>query len=283
MNLVCIGYRWPSEQMGRPARSVFSAAPLSLIWLLVAALLLLGIGTLLTIGAFHTLPERTIWRSLSYTFYGLLLAIPVTVFFLRIAVYFRDAYRAAHYGVPDLVEVIRQLDKAANQPTPGRIRQARIKISFIGHSMGAFVVTNLVRILSDVFDPASIGTLSTDDPHKAPGPEIGNVFTLGRLVLVSPDIPAETLLLRRANFLASSLRRFEESYLFSSEGDEALRLISTMANYFSFPTKSRDNGFRMGNTEVVSPDYGIVNLERLSQESPTGEARLSWTNSGWAV
>jgi hypothetical protein len=59
-----------------------------------------------------------------------------------------------------------------------------------------------------------------------------------RFVLASPDISAEALLSNRANFLASSLRRFREAYLFSNEGDEVLRQISTTANYFSFPTKS---------------------------------------------
>ena len=40
------------------------------------------------------------------------LAVVLTLFLLRIVGYFRDAYRATNYGVPDLVELIRQLDKA---------------------------------------------------------------------------------------------------------------------------------------------------------------------------
>ncbi|NJR51228.1 MAG: hypothetical protein HC780_18285 [Leptolyngbyaceae cyanobacterium CSU_1_3] len=44
----------------------------------------------------------------------------------------------------------------------------RIRLSFIGHSMGAFVVTNAVRILSDVFDPGSIGSLDVDNLKKVP-------------------------------------------------------------------------------------------------------------------
>src|SRR5258708_19850754 len=63
-----------------------------------------------------------------------------------------------------------------------------------------------------------------------------------RFVLASPDTPAEALLSSRGNFLASALSRFEEAYLFSNEGDEGLRQISTLANYFVFPTNSRNHG-----------------------------------------
>jgi hypothetical protein len=98
-----------------------------------------------------------------------------------------------------------------------------------------------------VFDPRSIGTLDVTNPDKNPSSLIGNVFSLGRLVLVSPDIPAETIISGRANFLQSSLRRFEEAYLFSNEGDMALRLGSTTTNYFSYPSKTQDGGYRLGN------------------------------------
>ncbi len=84
------------------------------------------------------------------------------------------------------------------------------------------------------------------------------------LVLASPDIPAEALLSNRANFLASSLRRFREAYLFSNEGDEVLRQISTMANYFSFPTKSWKFGYRLGNVEILSSDYGVIQVAKGS-------------------
>ena len=83
-----------------------------------------------------------------------------------------------------------------------------------------------------------------------------------RFALASPDIPAEALISNRANFLASSLRRFREAYLFSSQGDEVLRQISTVANYFSFPTKSWKFGFRLGNVEILSSGYGIIPVAR---------------------
>ena len=92
---------------------------------------------------------------------------------------------------------------------------------------------------------------------EVPG-RIGHVFTLERFVLASPDIPAETLLSSRANFLASSLRRFREAYLFSNEGDEVLLLVSTIANYFTFPTRNRNYGYRLGNVEILSRGFGEI-------------------------
>lgn len=269
--LVCIGYRWPSEAMGAPRKNFATAMPGVLITLLVAStvLALLSIGT----GAFrHHIP----WllkplHALTYVTALLVFSVPLAAFLLRVVVYFRDIYRATHYGVPDLVEFIRRLDQAVHKRL-GSSSTYCVKLSFIGHSMGGFVVTNLVRILSDVFDTNSIG--SRDGRNKDPGPNIGRVFILSRLLLISPDIPAEALMMRRANFLASSLRRFEEAYLFSNEGDEVLRLISTLANYFSFPTTRRSHGFRLGNVEVLGDDpnaappaYGVVNLAEMQSWS----------------
>jgi hypothetical protein len=106
--------------------------------------------------------------------------------------------------------------------------------------MGAFVVTNTIRTLSDVFvTPVdSLNEFGAAGPVPHPDMQkIGRVFRLKRFVLVAPDIPAEALLSNRGNFLASALSRFDEAYLFSNEGDEVLRQISTLANYFVFPTK----------------------------------------------
>ena len=190
-----------------------------------------------------------------------------TLFLLRIVVYFRDGYRARNYGVLDLVELFRQLDYILQQ----KGGQQRVKLSFIGHSMGCYVITNAIRILSDVFDDRSI--------EKQPNSHIGDMFCLERLVLVAPDIPVETILPGRANFLRSSLRRFEEAYIFCNEGDLALRLTSTAANYFSFPARTRISGYRLGNVTVsrfrdrfdrtgYTPEYGIVNLSQQSVEQP---------------
>jgi Putative serine esterase (DUF676) len=169
----------------------------------------------------------------------------------------------------NLVEVIRQIDREASGTlvhTAGRARN-RVSLSFIGHSMGGLVVTEAIRVLSNVFDKKAIRTtlsgrmrVQSEEEKpigEAPG-NIGHVFTLARFVLASPDIPAETLLSARANFLASSLRRFREAYLFSNEGDEVLLLISTIVNYFSFPTRRRNYGYRLGNVETLSEGFGKI-------------------------
>jgi len=157
----------------------------------------------------------------------------------------------------------------------------KIKLNFLGHSMGCFVVTNTIRILSDVFAPNSI--------NKHPDSNIGRVFSLGRLILVAPDIPTETIMPRRANFLRSSLRRCEEAYVFTNEGDLALRLASTAANYFSFPAKTRFSGYRLGNLTVKhfdkqtdhcvrrlkDQDYGIVNEGTINEPYLHLEIRAS--------
>ena len=200
----------------------------------------------------------------------------LTIFALRVSNYFRDTFRANQYGVSDLVELIRRLDDGLVEQVEIPDRAARekywenhrIRLSFVGHSMGAFVVTNAVRVLSDVFDRASIGRLGRGSVAKTlPSSKVGNVFSLCRLVLVAPDISSETIISGRANVLRSSLRRFEEAYLFCNEGDMALRLASTTANYFSFPAKTRDGGYRLGNVTVREASAvrkiemaGIINL-----------------------
>lgn len=288
--LVCLGYRWPSEKMGQPRSTIYSAAPVFLIILFLIGLFLSAVLFLAFALALPYLPVPP-WLALAiYTLGGLMVAVPVMVSLLRLAVYFRDGYRATNYGVPDLVEVIRQLDRKVTEKAASLGRKAEyknlVKLSFIGHSMGGFVVTNVVRILSDVFSPLvpsrtepdyisvaqfaaekgperDKGSLNAGNAIKEATPDIGDAFTLARLVLVSPDIPAETLLSNRANFLASSLRRFREAYLFSNGGDEVLRQISTIANYFSFPTRSRNHGLRLGNTEALADCYGVANLQSL--------------------
>lgn len=294
---VLIGYRWPSEQIisnellksGQNKLKILisklknyrNALPF-----LPGMLFLVGfLGLLLSLiswvfGLFSTAAQipgtvlSLILVGLSTAVALLFFAPILTIILLRFVVYFRDNYRANNFGTPDLVELIRQIDYTLTKDVPESDKnwgKSRIKLSFIGHSMGGFVVTNTVRILSDVFDSKSVGTISTADPQKNPSPEIGNVFCLSRLVLVSPDIPAETIISGRANFLQSSLRRFEEAYLFSNEGDMALRLASTAANYFSYPSRTQDGGYRLGNVTVRSSgiepktkgkeqpeDYGIL-------------------------
>jgi hypothetical protein len=83
------------------------------------------------------------------------------------------------------------------------------------------------------------------------------------------------LISNRSNFLSNSLVRFEEVFLFSNEGDEVLRQISTTANYFSFPTKSNNFGYRLGNVCLLGLPYGINANEFNKSYLEIGKMRLS--------
>lgn len=286
--IVCVAYRWPSESVGSVLWSSRSAMPLLPLWLFIVAGIVLIAETVSWIAGGFVWTAH--WLTWLFTLVAVaLVAIVVTLVLLRAIVYFRDVYRATNYGVPDLVEVIRQIDRAASKAADALPRRdgqprRRIALSFIGHSMGGLVVTNAIRVLSDVFDPEVIlTTLSGERPpdrdgkaatDEVPG-KIGHVFTLERFVLASPDIPAETLLSARANFLASSLRRFREAYLFSNEGDEVLLMISTIANYFTFPTRSRNYGYRLGNLEILSEGFGAITPDGLLTSLRVGGRTLA--------
>jgi Alpha/beta hydrolase of unknown function (DUF900) len=385
-SLMYIGYRWPSEPfVGDNSwwlEKAFNA--LAALPLLPKFILLFGVASIVFSVIFNfQLFVNNVLLSFLFSVFVLIL---ITIFFfvvslviLRLAIYFRDYYRATHYGVPDLVELVRHLDKSLiNQVKAQHLHQIRlvhkfktlflkkltdnlslegfattkqeqsileliseiiineyfqsqeinfikredfplnytdnfsqeyldhlvniskeiinkstddnfvkikertieilenkskkywkdnnrIKLTFIGHSMGAYVVTSAVRILSDVFDLNSVGTLGLS--NKIPTSDIGSVFSLERLVLVAPDIPINTILSGRSNFLRSSLRRFTETYLFSNEGDLALRIASTVANYFSFPARTRESGYRLGNVAIKDNEgYGIINLNHIRQQ-----------------
>ena len=261
---ILIGYRWPSEQIfplpseGQEKDNSFSDKYKSARKALPVILGKISRwGTIGLVGGIIGILASFVATALQFpnavtflvifsalTILSLVAVSPIfTLLILRLVGYFRDNYRASNFGVADLVELIRQIDSSLmkNSPGKGSSEQAdywknnRVKLSFIGHSMGAFVVTNTVRILSDVFDPNSVGSIDAVNPEKNPSPSIGNVFSLGRLVLVAPDIPAETIVSGRANFLQSSLRRFEEAYLFSN---------------LTFPAKSGDGSERQCYNQV---------------------------------
>ncbi len=280
-DVVCIGYRWPSEAILAPRRTIFKSAPnfLKLLFYFGIILLSILIITLILTWYEHSTGaiehETTILVGIADPLAALavtlsFVSIPVTLFLLRLSVYFRDGYRATSFGIPDLVEIIRQIDKKLderhNRHWLSRIggQRNRVQLSFIGHSMGCYVVTSVVRILSDVFDPATMReglnkshAPAEEEDDKEKFSKIGHVFKLAQLILVSPDIPAEALITSRANFLSNSLKKFEEKYLFSNEGDEVLRQIATVANYFSFPTKNNKFGYRLGNVCLPGKLWGI--------------------------
>lgn len=250
-NTVFIGYHWPSENINFGLLGAFLALPI-----LPYILLILGL-----ISAIISLIFNLIYKKLILDIFWLnLLIISVTIaaiifslILLRLSAYFRDRYRATQFGVPEVVELIRILDKKIWKKLK---KKNSVKLSFIGHSMGGFVVTNAVRTLSDVFAP----TTATSRINY-----LGKAFCLERLILASPDIPVLTIISDRANFLATSLSRFSEAYLFSNQGDIVLRIAATAANYFSFPARTRDSGYRLGNVAIKSEKYGTVNLEYLKK------------------
>ena len=271
--LVCVGYRWPSEKMAAPLSGSWVALPTLPTWVLYAGVIIFLVSLPLFYLAWETTKP---WAQVAVAILAHLLTLTgwilagliLMAVVLRAIVYFRDNYRASNYGVPDLIQIIRAID---HEVVKHRRRQGlndepekRIQLSFIGHSMGGFVVTNTIRTLTDVFKTPveALNHYGANAPPSAPHmKKIGNVFELKRFVLASPDIPAETLLSSRGNFLASALSRFEEAYLFSNEGDEVLRQISTLANYFVFPTKSRNHGFRLGNVEILSRNFGLIDVK----------------------
>jgi hypothetical protein len=269
-NLIFIGYRWSSEQVFTEKFSrALNAMPIVPLVVLFGG----GLAGLVAIAANFFIQNSyfDLFADLSLVFVISLASMMLALVFLRRLVYFRDQYRATNFGVPDLVDFIQKLDRsifevtkeALNPEDDSEVLQwwnenRRVKLNFLGHSMGGFVVTNTVRVLSDAFYSHS----AEDNPETL----IGNVFCLGRLILASPDIPVMTILSGRANFLASSLRRFREAYLFSNEGDLALRLASTTANYFTFPSGIRESGYRLGNVAIKAEGkYGVINLDTLKQ------------------
>jgi len=285
--VVFIDYSWPSEQaFSLSPLSVLRATPFLLRFLLILALLIALVGGKL---AFHFAVAAG-WSLLIGSLAGVLLGISVALLLLRMVTYFRDRDRAASAAVYDGVELVRWLHQifleeittAAPQihkveelrtllkddPGPAAAAgtgkaegKATVELSLLAHSMGCFVATQLVRTLTDVFDPQAIQrwrSIGTEGPFSAADPcgpaldrsitgGIGDLFTLGQLVLASPDIPVWALTNGRSNPLQACLRRFREVFLFTNDADVVLRLLSTLANFFVFPSSSREGGYRLGN------------------------------------
>lgn len=239
-NAVFIGYRWPSEKpLARPLRDLIGAltALPTLPRGLAAFALAVAIACLVVLWD-RAAPLLLLLAVLATFLVGVIAALVLE----RLLVYFRDGSRAGLYGSPDLVELVRQLDRSLAAEG-----LQDVSLSFLGHSLGTSVITNALRVLADAFEPQAVGGLRASDPERSASGRIGRCLDLGQLVLVAPDIPVETVIPRRSNVLASALRRVREAHVFSSEGDLALRLASTAANYFSFPARRRFSGYRLGN------------------------------------
>lgn len=161
---------------------------------------------------------------------------------LRLVVYQRDRYRAIHYGAPDLAEFFWRLDKrlkflmGGQQATPEALLLPSKAVNLMGHSMGGLVVVNALRVLSDRYGK----------DEKIGDTRLGECFTLGNLVLASPDIPLELVREGRNNYVRSAMRRCQNIYLFSSDRDTVLRYLSTLGNWFTEPSLQM-SGLRLGN------------------------------------
>lgn len=286
-NVVFIGYRWPAENIfGRfcaqlsDGLSALPTLPRGL-WLSSALLALILIGRLAKgVAGFYA---AVFWVGLIAAL--TLSALVLTLVVLRLVVYFRDTYRASYYGSPDLVELIRQIHQELDAIQPKR----RVKLSFLAHSLGNSVVTSALRILADAFEPGSIGS-NQANAETTPSNSIGQHLELEHLVMVAPDIPVESVIPRRSNGLRSALRRMKESHVFSNEGDLALRLASTAANYFSFPARTRFSGYRLGNLTIRHyqdqhdrqghhPVYGILRGKEGKDLLPAQHLELRASNA----
>ena len=256
---VFVGYRWPSETLFSNARSWLYASPPAMVGAAILLTLLLSVGWWL--GGFWT-DIALMWCA------GLGAGVFGSLWLLRGLVYFRDLYRATNHGIPDLVHLVRELERGLASSENAEAHQG-VQLSFIAHSMGALIVVGTVRLLADVMAPldAAAGAVS-------------GRLSLGRLVLVSPDIPVELIMPRRSNWMQQSLQEFHELYLFSNDGDVVLKMLSTIANFIMTPLRFWANGYRLGNMAVVrpcSPPFGVVNAPfEVDDDTFLKNLRLGW-------
>ncbi|MGL4499280.1 MAG: alpha/beta hydrolase [Planktothrix sp.] len=224
------------------------------------------------------------WNGVTLTVFVLWLLL---MQILRISVYQRDRYRAIHYGAPDLAEFFWRLDKVLGEnpytsmPFYEPEKETAIanyynqqfppmNVNLIGHSMGALVIINVLRILSDRF--------GKEDRLEYEKNNIGDYLQLDKLILTSPDIPLEFLREGRNNYVRSAILRCNEIYLFSSDRDLILRYLSILGNWFSEPSIEM-SGLRLGNVylkpcknpnnQIVYQPYIRVMIGSQSAVQPT--------------
>lgn len=251
-----IGYQWPSEQpVTSPGLWVdYKTYPgIVLKFLLVLAILAGMVGTLfyLFLLVSFTMPLGWVWAVFTVFVLWLLVFL-----LLRIVVYQRDRNRAIHYGAPDLAEFVWRLDAALSRPKNWtqnadeveKDRNRLLKVNLIGHSMGALVMVNVLRVLSDRFGQDDTHPLLPDStvPEDADADKIGMHFRLDNLILTSPDIPLEFLREGRNNYVRSAMRRCRRIYLMSSDRDTVLRYLATLINWIGEPSIQMA-GLRLGN------------------------------------
>jgi Alpha/beta hydrolase of unknown function (DUF900) len=275
-----IGYHWPSEQpLFSPGlwvdyrydwrvvlKFLFILTVVGLILgsLLYIFLAVIGVPILLWLGNFPKVANLWEWLKLRETaalavqWHWIFLTVFMTslllVQMMRLIVYQRDRYRAIHYGAPDFSEFFwrldRELKKIHNQTEISAIFP-RISVNLIGHSLGALVVVESLRILSDKF--------GKDEVKANEKGHIGQCLTLDKLIFSAPDIPLEFLRESRNNYVRSAILRSRTIYLFSSDRDIVLRYLSTFANWWVEPSLEM-SGLRLGNVylkEINKPQEPI--------------------------
>lgn len=119
-------------------------------------------------------------------------------------------------------------------PSP-QAETAPLKVNFIGHSMGGFVVLNSLRTLRYQF------RYDESKPYQ-----FGEHFQLDKLILASPDIPVELMRQGRNNYARTALNCCHQIYLLSSDRDIVLRYLSTVGNWFTEPSIPM-SALRLGN------------------------------------
>jgi pimeloyl-ACP methyl ester carboxylesterase len=255
-NHLYVGFQWPSEE---PVKSPglwvdYGTHPGIVLKFLVVLGIIAGVvGTLFYLLLLLVQPVGWFWAFLTVFILWLIVFL-----LLRVVVYQRDRNRAVHYGAPDLAEFVWRLDAALNKPknwSPNateaeitRNLQRLLKVNLIGHSMGALVMVNMLRVLSDRFGKDDLKTLIPDSiaPVNEEVEKIGDHFQLDNLILTSPDIPLEFLREGRNNYVRSAMRRCRRIYLMSSDRDTVLRYLATVINWYSEPSIQMA-GLRLGN------------------------------------
>lgn len=226
------------------------------------------------------------WNWVALTVFALWLLL---MQLLRISTYQRDRYRAIHYAAPDLAEFFWRLDKVLgeNPYTSMPFYQTQkesevsndyspsftpISVNLITHSMGALVIVNVLRILSDRF--------GKEDRLEYEKNNMGDYLQLNKLILTAPDIPLEFLREGRNNYVRSAILRCNEIYLFSSDRDLVLRYMSILGNWFSEPSIEM-SGLRLGNVYLkpIKNSAGKIDYQPYIRVMITSQAAVQPTSA----
>ena len=261
-------YRWPSETIFQPLKihsrmAKYRIAPLAGLLVLLPILIVYGV---------HRWLSPTLGDAVSLAFAAMLASVVIGFWLLKESVYFRDWYRAINYGSMDLVEFVRHLDKALHDRG-----LPRVQVSFVGHSMGSFVVLSAVRMLTEIFSDDAVDGSAAAESEAPVSSDLGRSLRLLNLVLVSPDLPVDVMVTGRANYFKPGIKRCRETILFSNGGDVVLNLVSSNANSMVYPWSAWFTRKRLGLAEVR--DGKETELDRELRVEFGSHPLKSWTES----